>query len=83
MPGGAFSIAAMVWRPGQVTPVHDHVSWCVTGVRQGTGYEEIFTPGPGGGFLTEVARRRTRPATHHADANGKNYGSIPNECIIP
>ena len=22
-------------------------------------------------------------ATHHADANGKNYGSIPNECIIP
>ena len=22
-------------------------------------------------------------ATHHADANGKNYGSVPNECEIP
>jgi hypothetical protein len=22
-------------------------------------------------------------ATHHANANGKNYGSVPNECIIP
>jgi hypothetical protein len=22
-------------------------------------------------------------ATHHVDANGKNYGSVPNECIIP
>jgi hypothetical protein len=22
-------------------------------------------------------------ATHHADANGNNYGSVPNECIIP
>jgi hypothetical protein len=22
-------------------------------------------------------------ATHHATANGKNYGSVPNECIIP
>ena len=62
-PGGAFSIAAMVWRPGQVTPVHDHVSWCVTGVLQGTEYEEIFAAGPGGGFLTEVARRQNPPGT--------------------
>jgi hypothetical protein len=22
-------------------------------------------------------------ATHHANSNGKNYGSVPNECIIP
>jgi 3-mercaptopropionate dioxygenase len=62
-PGGSFSIAAMVWRPGQVTPIHDHVSWCVTGVLQGTEYEEIFTPGPGGTFLTEVARRQNAPGT--------------------
>jgi 3-mercaptopropionate dioxygenase len=62
-PGGSFSIAAMVWRPGQVTPVHDHVSWCVTGVLQGTEYEEIFAPGPGGTFLTEVARRQNAPGT--------------------
>lgn len=30
-----FSIVALVWRPGQATPIHDHVSWCVVGVLQG------------------------------------------------
>ena len=28
-PGGALSIVALVWRPGQVTAIHDHVTWCV------------------------------------------------------
>jgi 3-mercaptopropionate dioxygenase len=66
-PGGSFSIAAMVWLPGQVTQVHDHVSWCVTGVIQGTEYEEIFAldkgerEGAGSGYLTETARRQNPP----------------------
>ena len=33
-PDGSFSIVAMVWLPGQVTPIHDHVTWCVFGVLQ-------------------------------------------------
>ncbi|MDA2804692.1 cysteine dioxygenase family protein [Nocardiopsis suaedae] len=33
--GGAFSVVALVWLPGQATPVHDHVAWCVTGVHLG------------------------------------------------
>ena len=61
--GGSFSIAVMVWRPGQVTPIHDHVSWCVTGVLQGTEQEEIFAPGPGGQYLTEITRRQNPPGT--------------------
>src|SRR5689334_17294431 len=32
---GAFSLVALVWLPGQVTPVHDHLSWCVVGVHEG------------------------------------------------
>jgi predicted metal-dependent enzyme (double-stranded beta helix superfamily) len=32
---GSFSIVALVWLPGQSTPVHDHISWCVVGVHQG------------------------------------------------
>jgi 3-mercaptopropionate dioxygenase len=40
---GSFSIVALVWRPGQVTPIHDHVTWCVFGVIQGMEYEELFT----------------------------------------
>lgn len=57
-PGGSFSIAAMVWRPGQMTPVHDHVSWCVTGVLQGTEDEEILALDGAGGVLTQIARRQ-------------------------
>src|SRR5215469_2618996 len=41
-PDGSFSVAVMVWLPGQVTPIHDHLTWCVTAVLQGTEYEEIF-----------------------------------------
>jgi 3-mercaptopropionate dioxygenase len=42
-PDGSFSIVALVWRPGQVTPIHDHVTWCVFGVVQGIEHEELFT----------------------------------------
>src|SRR4029450_652636 len=35
-PDGSFSIVALVWRPGQITRIHDHVTWCVLGVIQGT-----------------------------------------------
>ena len=41
-PGGTFSIVALVWRPGQVTAIHDHVTWCVFGVLQGVEHEELF-----------------------------------------
>jgi 3-mercaptopropionate dioxygenase len=41
-PDGAFSIVGLVWRPGQVTAIHDHVTWCVFGVIQGVEYEELF-----------------------------------------
>ncbi|HUN34183.1 MAG TPA: cysteine dioxygenase family protein [Trebonia sp.] len=55
-PDGSFSIAVMVWLPGQQTPVHDHLSWCVTAVLQGTEHEEIFAPVPGARGLGVVAR---------------------------
>jgi 3-mercaptopropionate dioxygenase len=39
---GTFSVVAMVWRPGQATPIHDHVTWCAFGVLQGWEREERF-----------------------------------------
>ena len=42
-PDGSFSIVALVWLPGQVTQIHDHVTWCVFGVVQGVEHEELFT----------------------------------------
>jgi predicted metal-dependent enzyme (double-stranded beta helix superfamily) len=29
------SIVSLVWLPGQSTPIHDHVSWCIVGVYEG------------------------------------------------
>ncbi len=39
---GSFSIVALVWLPGQATPIHDHVSWCVVGVYRGAEHETIY-----------------------------------------
>jgi predicted metal-dependent enzyme (double-stranded beta helix superfamily) len=42
-PDGSFSIVALVWRPGQMTRIHDHVTWGAFAVIQGMEYEELFT----------------------------------------
>jgi predicted metal-dependent enzyme (double-stranded beta helix superfamily) len=36
------SIVSLVWRPGQSTAIHDHVSWCVVGVLRGTEREDRY-----------------------------------------
>ena len=54
-PGGTFSVSAMVWLPGQQTPIHDHVAWCVTAVLQGREHEEIFALDSGGQALRRTA----------------------------
>ena len=41
-PDGSFSIIAIVWRPGQITPIHDHTTWCVFGVIQGVEHEDVY-----------------------------------------
>jgi 3-mercaptopropionate dioxygenase len=55
-PDGSFSVTAMVWRPGQVTPIHDHVTWCVFGVVQGVEYEELYALSDDGSHLRDVGR---------------------------
>jgi predicted metal-dependent enzyme (double-stranded beta helix superfamily) len=66
-PDGSFSVTVMVWLPGQRTPVHDHLAWCVTAVMQGTEHEEIFAPATGGG-LAVIARNRNQAGTVSAFA---------------
>ena len=41
-PDGSFSIVALIWRPGQTTRIHDHMTWCVLGVIQGVEHEELY-----------------------------------------
>lgn len=57
-PDGSFSVTAMVWRPGQITPIHDHVAWCVFGVVQGAEYEQLYTLAADGSHLEEVGRNQ-------------------------
>jgi predicted metal-dependent enzyme (double-stranded beta helix superfamily) len=41
-PEGCYSLVALVWQPGQATPIHDHRCWCVVGVLEGEEDEERF-----------------------------------------
>jgi predicted metal-dependent enzyme (double-stranded beta helix superfamily) len=59
-PDGSFSIVALVWRPGQVTPIHDHVTWCVFGVIQGVEHEDLFRLDEDGELLVEVGASTNR-----------------------
>jgi predicted metal-dependent enzyme (double-stranded beta helix superfamily) len=84
-PDGSFSIVALVWRPGQVTPIHDHVTWCVFGVIQGMEREELFELDEQGTGLVEAGQRVNRtgdvsgfapPGDIHRVRNGGDQTAI-------
>ncbi len=60
-PDGSFSIVAMVWLPGQLTPIHDHLTWCVTAVLRGEEYEEVYALR--GDHLEVLTRNQNPPGT--------------------
>lgn len=41
-PAGLFSILAIVWAPGQMSPVHAHLTWCSVAVYDGTLSESFY-----------------------------------------
>ena len=53
-PSRRLSVVALVWRPGQGTPIHDHVSWCVVGVYRGRERETRYRLVDGGLERTAV-----------------------------
>jgi 3-mercaptopropionate dioxygenase len=76
-PDGSFSIVALLWRPGQLTRIHDHVTWCAFGVIQGVEHEELFDADlnlvgrnenqVGGRQRFRAARRHPPRAQHQRD----------------
>ncbi len=42
-PSRKFSVVALVWLPGQITPIHDHICWCCVGVLQGLEHEQRYS----------------------------------------
>jgi 3-mercaptopropionate dioxygenase len=82
---GSFSIVGLVWRPGQVTPIHDHVTWCVFGVTQGIECEELFELDEQRSCLVEAGYRVNRtgdvsgfapPGDIHRVRNGGDVTAI-------
>ena len=71
-PDGAFSLLGLVWRPGQTTRIHDHITWCVVGVLSGVEHEELFdealNPLVRGTTLPARSAASRRPATSTASA---------------
>jgi predicted metal-dependent enzyme (double-stranded beta helix superfamily) len=89
-PDGSFSLVGLVWRPGQVTPIHDHVTWCVFGVLQGVEHEELFVqegdhllnagvndnmPGDVSGFAPPGDIHRVRNSGDHTAISLHIYGT--------
>ncbi|WP_416901926.1 hypothetical protein [Micromonospora echinospora] len=68
-PGGAFSIASLVWLPGQSTPIHDHVCWCVVGVLKGWEHETRFT--------TDANGANPVPVSHSINTEGSTSVANP------
>ncbi|GAA3653468.1 cysteine dioxygenase family protein [Nonomuraea antimicrobica] len=54
-----FSVVGVVWRPGQDTVVHDHVSWCTFGIISGIEHETLYQDM--GDHLVEIGRTDNRP----------------------
>src|SRR3954447_19048234 len=59
------SVVALVWLPGQRTPIHDHVSWCVVGVYRGREREtrSASSRSTAGATWSPWAASTRRPAT--------------------
>ena len=85
--GACFSILALVWRPGQMSPIHGHRSWCAFGVRQGALVETSFTldagtgdPGPGRAphLTLDNCRQLVPGMVSHADGDEEHYHRVAN-----
>ncbi len=64
-PDRSHSVVALVWYPGQFTPIHDHVSWCVVGVHEGTESQTLdrLAEDPDGPCLVETGRETAGPGS--------------------
>lgn len=57
-PGERFSILALVWDRGQMSPIHTHYCWCAVGVYRGLLTETCYRAGAGGEPPVEIGSAR-------------------------
>ncbi len=67
-PAGGYAVVAIVWTPGQMSPVHGHRTWCAFGVQRGWLAETYFAHD--GDKVTPTGCTPRGPGTvGHAPAN--------------
>jgi predicted metal-dependent enzyme (double-stranded beta helix superfamily) len=67
-PAGAYAVVALVWAPGQMSPVHGHRTWCALGIHRGFLSETFFRPE--GDIALPTGCRACAPGTvSHAPAD--------------
>ena len=81
--GSGFTVLALVWLPGQMSPIHAHRSWCALAVRQGTLVETCFTRDAAGTegkpLLRLDACRQLHPGmVSHEGGDEEHYHRIAN-----
>jgi len=78
-PNGLFSVLALVWGPGQGSPVHGHHTWCAVGVCSGELVETFYRHEPGMAEPVAIREVHRRPGDHCFDAGGPGIHRIRND----
>jgi predicted metal-dependent enzyme (double-stranded beta helix superfamily) len=78
-PAGRYSILAIVWDHGQMSPVHAHYCWCGVGVYQGELSESYYREAAGGDIPVLVGTTRRTAGTLSFDPAASGIHRIANE----
>ena len=73
---GGYAVVALVWRPGQLSPVHAHRSWCAFGVQRGVLTETFYAPGDPP--VPQATRLLAPGATGHGPADPAQIHRLAN-----
>ena len=68
--GDDYSVLALLWQPGQMSPVHAHRTWCVFGIHCGVMTEVCFAQTEAGAVPVACAARRPGEVRHDAAGSG-------------
>ena len=78
--GDDYAVVALVWRAGQMSPVHAHKVWCALAVHRGILTEHFYTPSSGAPPRLASARLRFPGDTSHGPADPNQIHRIANCC---
>lgn len=77
-PGDRFSILALVWDRGQISPIHGHQCWCAVGVYRGLLTETRYRAGTGGEAPVEIGSARHAVGESTFELSGTGIHRIGN-----